>query len=588
MAIRTWAPWRRFARSSEGQLTTHFLGAMFDFGILTPAGADSLTHLLLGGIGSLIALGLGATRVYAAKYAALSGARSADPYRIAVLGDDLFLTGLPMLIAALLTVLVSHSVFPDERDFRILGPLPVRRIVIVRAKLAALCLYTGMFVAVIHLALAPLVLLTSVSRFRDQAVVWRFGASMVSSLTASLFSVLAITAVSGVLMLVLSRSRFHSLTALTKSGMLTALVLCVPFVFHLPGLGRSMSDRAEWLMLVPPSWFVGFQRVLLGSFDEWFLRLATIAIAAFVLASSVVAAVYIVLFRHFERLLLRPPSVSPGWFRQRLAGSGAGAASTRSLWMVGPTSPAFRAVQRFTAVTLARSQLHQAVVLGLSACGLSLAVSRLVGSNLIGHVAGSAPPSSLLVNAAGWTPFAVMFVCGISIRAAVALPMTHQANWIFRMTESDEGRREQMRAVNHVVTTYVVAIPLAVAMLVMWLVLGPVHAIITGVIVGAVGVVFVHVVLIDWRRIPFTCTYLPGKRLVAHTLVFGFAAFAMFTSAGALLVHVAMVTPSFSLTVAVLLFALAWFLRGRRLARWRETPLIFDDDLPDRPLQLGL
>ena len=181
-----------------------------------------------------------------------------------------------------------------------------------------------------------------------------------------------------------------------------------------------------------------------------------------------------------------------------------------------------------------------------------------------------------------------MFVCGISIRAAVALPMTHQANWIFRMTESDEGRREGMRAVNHVVATYVVGIPLAIAVLVMWLVLGPVHAIITGVIVAAVGMVFVHVVLTDWRRIPFTCTYLPGKRLVAHTLVFGFAAFALFTSAGALLVHVAMVKPSLSVTITVLLFVLAWFLRRRRLATWRETPLIFDDDLPDQPLQLGL
>jgi hypothetical protein len=349
-----------------------------------------------------------------------------------------------------------------------------------------------------------------------------------------------------------------------------------------------MSDRADWLLLLPPSWFVGFQRVLLGSVDPWFVRLATIAIAASLLASSIVAGVYVVLFRHFEHLLLRPPSVSPGWFGRHAAGSSAGGVSISALWITGPGSPAFRAVQRFITATLARSQLHQAVVLGLSACGLSLVVSRLIGSNLISHVGSNAPPSSLLVNAATWTPFAVMFVCGISIRAAVALPMTHQANWIFRLTETEDGRREQMRAVDQVVTAYVVGLPLAVALPVMWLVFGAADAIIGAIIVAGVGFLFVHVVLLDWRRIPFTCTYIPGKRLVAHTLVFGFAAFALFTSTGALVVHVSTVKPSVAAGMVIFLSGIAWVLRRRRFAMWRETPLIFDDDLPDQPVQLGL
>jgi hypothetical protein len=584
--ISKWRPWRRISASAEWRLTSHFFGAMFDFGILTPAGADSLTHLLLGGTGALIALGLGATRVYAAKYAALSGAKSAEPYRLAVLGDDLFLIGLPMLILALLTVLVSHSVFPDERDFRILSPLPVRRVVIVRAKLAALGLYTGMFIAVIHLALAPLMLLTCISRFREHAVAWRFAASVISSLAASLFAVAAITAVSGVLMLVLSRSRFHSLTALAKSGMLTALVLCIPFVFHLPGLGRAMSAHAGWLMLLPPSWFVGFQRVLLGSFDPWFMRLASIAAAACLLGASVVACVYIVLFRHFERLLLHPPSVSAGWFR-RLTGSYTRRVSTRTAW-TGSAAPAFQAVQRFTAATLARSQLHQGVVIGLSACGLALALKRLAGSDFMNHVGSNSPPSLSYVGAVAWAPFALMFVCGISIRAAIALPMAHHANWIFRMTESNEGRREEMRAVNHVATAYVVGPAVALAVVVMWLLLGRVAAIIAAFVVSAVGAVFVHVVLLDWRRIPFTCSYLPGKRLVAHTVVFGFAAFTLFTSAASLLLGLSTIRPFFPLAFASGLFALGWFLQRRRFAMWRETPLIFDDDQPDQPLQLGL
>jgi len=609
------------------------LAAALDHFSLSPEGRICVDIGASTGGFTQVLLERGATRVYAAKYAALSGGSSPQPYRIALLGDDLFLTSLPMIVVALLTVMVSQSLFPDERDFRILGPLPVRRIVIVRAKFAALLLFAGLFVGVILISIAPMVLLTSISRFREYAVVWRVAAWLISSLAASVFSVLAITAVVGVLMLVLSRTRLHSLTALTRSIQLAALVLCVPFIFHLPGLGRSMAANTPWLLFLPPAWFVGLQRVMLGTADPWFVRLSTVAVAAFVVASFIVAGLYILLFRHFERLLLRPPSVGPGWFHRKHAGhaddnnrSGASGwtanhseglrpsdSPTRSL--AGPrpprsarvgslarsfagvaiggeiasnASPHFRAVHRFTIATLARSQLHQAVVLGLSACGLALALSRLVSSDLAGRVGAADPPSSLLINAVGWTPFALMFVCGISIRAAVALPMTHQANWIFRLTESSGGRPEQMRAVNHVVTAYVVGMPLAVAVPVLWLVLGPVKAVTAAVIVGVIGSVFVHIVLLDWRRIPFTCSYLPGKRLVAHTMVFGFAAFALFTSFGAVLIHVSMVKPSISLAITIILFAVAWMLRQRRFAMWQETPLIFDDDLPDQPVQLGL
>ena len=57
-----------------------------------------------------------------------------ERYRRALLGDDMFFIGLPMLLVAFVTLLVSHSLFPDEKDFRILGPLPERRHVVVGAK----------------------------------------------------------------------------------------------------------------------------------------------------------------------------------------------------------------------------------------------------------------------------------------------------------------------------------------------------------------------------------------------------------------------------------------------------------------------
>ena len=586
--MRHWTIRRRIARSAGWRLTAHFFDAMFDFGILTPQGADSFTHFLLGGIGSLIAVGLWQIRAYGIKYAVLSGT-TPERYRTAVIGDDLCFIGLPMLLVALVTLLVSQSLFPDESDFRILGPLPVRRGVVVGAKFAAMLAFTGLFAAVLHVALAPLMLLTSLGRFREHAVLSRLTAWAVSSLAASLFALLVIAAIVGVLMLLTSRTRMHALMTISRSLMLAALVLVVPFVFRLAAMGSSMEQRVPWLTLLPPAWFVGLERVLLGTSDPWLTRLASIAAATFLISAAIVATVYIVLFKHFERLLLRPASASAGWLSRRRAATSKVASGTarRSRRAIRSTT-GFRAVHRFTTATFARSQLHQGVVLGLSACGLAIALKRLADSHLIDRIGADGPASSRLIDIAIGMPFFFMFVCGISIRAALALPMTHRANWIFRLTESDAGRREQMRAVNHLVTLYVVGFPVAASVPVLWLALGTASAITAAVIITLVGLVFVHGVLLDWRRIPFTCSYLPGKRLVAYTLVLGFAAFALFTSGGASLVRLAIERAAYAVVILMILLPVSMMLRRRRLETWREIPLMFDDELPDQPLQLGL
>jgi hypothetical protein len=376
--LRRPAFWQQISQRADWRLTSHFFGAMFDFGILTPAGADSFIHALLGAVGALIAVGLGFVRVYAVKYALLSAARSPDPYRTAVLGDDLFLIGLSMLLIALLTLVVSQSLFPDERDFRILGPLPVRRIVIFRAKLAALFLFTGIFAAILHLSLAPLAVLMSLSQYSEHAAVARLLAWMMASMSASVFSVLAVAAIVGVLSLVVSRTRLHSFTAIVRSVMFALLVVALPFVFRLPALGRPMSLHATWLAMLPPAWFVGLQRSLLGHADPWFLYLAEIALTALGVGALVVASAYVLLFRHFEHLLLRPPSISAPWLSRDSDQSRPRIMSTRSAHIDG--SAAFRAVYRFTSATLRRSELHQGVLLALSACGVALTSSRLVGA----------------------------------------------------------------------------------------------------------------------------------------------------------------------------------------------------------------
>ena len=539
---------------AAARLTEHYFRAMFDFGILSTAGADSFKHMLLGAAGGVVAFGLLLTYLYAGKYAMLAVGGSPERYRLAVLGDDLFIVGLPMLLAAFITLLVSDSLFPDERDFRILGPLPVRRTVVFAAKLRALILFEGLLIAVVHLSLLPLVLLTSVGRFAEQSLLSRLIVWAITGAGASLFAVLAITAIVGGATLALSRSRLRELTGIVRSAMLGLLVLAMPFVLRLPHFGGAFVTRSTWLWFVPPAWFVGLQRSLHGHEDMWSLQLAGTAIAAVASAAAVVATTYAILFRHFEQLVLRPIATatsSPEPNRTRLPIR---------------TTPAFRAVHRFVLLTIRRSQLHQSVLVGILACGV-----------------GVFSPAG----AAIWVPFGVMFVCALAVRGALVLPLEQRANWIFRLTEDGTTRREQLRAVDHVVTAFVVGLPVAASIPILWSAIGS-RALVAGLVVALVGLVFVHAVLLDWRRIPFTCSYLPGKHFIAHSLLLGLFAYLVLTIIGAGLVRSATTGALPAVLIVVSLSLTAIFLRRRRLAAWSETPLLFEDELPDQRQQLWL
>jgi hypothetical protein len=553
--------------SSRRYLTEHFFRAMFDFGFLSEVGADSFKRVLVASVGGCIALGLLLTRVFMVKYASLMGAASPEPYRRALLGDDLFLIGLPMLLVAFVTLLVSHSLFPDERDFRILGPLPVRRSVVFSAKLAALFLFASLFTAAAHVALVPLILLTSLNRWSEHTVPARLAAWAIASISASAFAVLAITATIGLLVLGLSRSRLQTLTAIVRSGVIAVLVMCVPLVSQLPTLGGALARGSAWLAFVPPAWFLGLERVLLGSTDPWLVSLAGIALAAAGAAVVIVAATYTLLFKQFERLMLRAAPTSASWFSGERGGHFQVAQGNRG------AHPAFRAVSGFVLLTIGRSQLHQGVLVGLSACGVGIAMNSLIGGNL--------------ARAALWTPFVFMFACGIGVRAALALPMEYRANWIFQLTEDRTTRREQFRAVDQLVTLFVAGVPAVAAAPFLWFALGA-RAAIAVAVIALVGLVFVHAVLFDWRRIPFTCSYLPGKRFIGHSTVFGVAACVFFTIAGWALAGGATTGTRPAVTIIVVLFLTAYLLRRRRLVVWEKTPLMFEDEFPGQPQLLHL
>jgi hypothetical protein len=90
-------------------------------------------------------------------------------------------------------------------------------------------------------------------------------------------------------------------------------------------------------------------------------------------------------------------------------------------------------------------------------------------------------------------------------------------------------------------------------------------------------------------RIPFTCSYIPGKGFVPHMFVKGFASYVFFTTITTLILRVSLARPRLGLVVALIAGAAAGALRLHRMRHAPLTPLMFDDELPTdvNPLRLN-
>jgi hypothetical protein len=552
-------------------LTRHFFTSLFDFTFLSDDGADSAKRALLGTLAVAIAFGLLLTRIFAAKYGALA-AGPLEEYERAVVADHAFLIAIPMWFVAGACGLVGHALFPDETDFRVLMAEPLTRFTVFRAKLAALLLFTALFVAGTHLALLPLAALTMLGAAKAGLLVPVVSAFAFSSLLGGLFAALAIVALHGLLVLLAPRAQLLMFSGAVRSFLIGVLVLSLPLVARLPGTEAAFAEQAWWLVWAPPAWFVGLERWLTG--DARYATLAALGVSstAAVLLASI--ASYTLLYSRFDRIALQAASFS---------GRGDG---SRSLGRWIGRAPVRHAVARFVSLTVRRSVLHQTLVVGV----LSAAGGFVLNSLLSVDGWGAPLDASLrnpLLGTLLWAPMTMVFLAIPAIRIALSVPFDLRSNWIFRMTEDVAGRAEVVAANVRTVIRLAVLLPLAILGPVQWWMLGP-SALNVLLVEGAVGWLLVERWMTDWRRIPFTCSYIPGKGFVPHMVVKGFASYLLFSLFTGVALRLSYARLRTAVLFAVVLGGVAAVLSVRRARHARETGLTFEEELPSDVTALRL
>jgi len=474
---------------------------------------------------------------------------------IAAWGDEEFLIGINIAVVGLFAVIAWNAVLPDRRDALVLGPLPVRLRTIFVAKIAAIATALGVSVGAVN-AFTGLAFgfLAIPSDSGALGLARSFSAYWLTMIAAGVFVFSALLAMQGLAAQVVSYAVFLRLSSFLQ---LTGFFAILGIFFLTPPLAsvKALADPANRRILefLPSFWFLGLFHRLNGSMHAVFVPLAARAIRNTAIAFTVAAASYALAYFRQVRKIVEQPDIAPGSRNSlRLGSRVVGALLTR---------PLDRAILLFTARTIARSRQHRFLLAVYGGFGLAVALAY-AKSLIYGY---SREPwdqlnSPLLVGG-----FVVLLFAIVGARAIFALPAALPANWVFKIT-AVHSPLVYFRAVRRALYL-LTAVPMWIAAALFYLAIWPGRPAVEHVAVLVCAGVFIAEQALDgFRKIPFTCSYLPGSgnltvRLGIYAILFLLLAEILIGQIEFTLLHR---VSQFLLFATLLAAAAAW-------RRWRTT-----------------
>jgi hypothetical protein len=404
-----------------------------------------------------------------------------------------FLIETTMTVALLIALLNWDAAFPDKRDILILGPSPVRTGTLFTAKFVAFLAAPGLAAIAMNIFVGifwPIFFRSNNTGFLGSLRAWP--AYWVTILLVSAFSVFTVLAFQGLASTLMPRQLFLRLSPFLQAALLS---LFVSVYFLEPSLespeALASPQNQRLLECLPSYWFLAIFNQLSGSVHPALAPLEKkgwigIAVAAF----GACAALLLYYFRNMQALV-EQPDILP---------------SARSVsWWPQWVSPLTQAITFFSLRTSLRSRQHRMILgfyLGLGvSCAVGYANKYLGGFK---SVAGTISVSFMLITIV--TTILTVF----SLRVVAAIPISPSANWIVRITQIRPARDYQN------------------AIRMSWLALGlaPPLLLMAGILVAAypwapalghfllllsLGFLLVELCLYTFPKVPFTCSYLPGK-----------------------------------------------------------------------------
>ena len=490
-------------------LTVHFFRRFFDNDLLSP-GADPHA-VVIRALATLATPGMMIAFYLMPRYVNLNGAPPAI-LELARRSDQMLFMTLSTTIMGFVAALQWEALFPDRADYIILTPLPVRQRTAFAAKVASLIAFLAMFTLAINLM--PSVLFPLIAPQGKGATMWtiiRFALANATALAcASAFIFLASMVIQGVLMNGLPERWFRIASGYARwllMGTMVTFLLLYPRATQLLKPGQTLNV----LRWYPPAWFVALSDHWMGQHNILVDQLAGRAVQALEASFLAAAILYVIAYRrHVSQSLESLQSESQAgslieWLFARLLTS----------------HPIELGVSMFTFNTLFRSRAHKLIFEAYMGVAAALVVWELVSlfARRSYSVALQPIPELLCI------PLVLSFILLSAMRVVYSRPSEVRANLLFRVSENEDSWRG-LEAAGRVMI-FIGIVPVTLPLI-------PLHAWLWGWRIAAIhfaycvvlGLILRGILLLNFRKVPFTCTMAPAG---PNGVVFGTSYFFFFT-----------------------------------------------------------
>lgn len=442
----------------------------------------------------------------------LRGQTNFNPYRASI-GDEYFFVVLSMTITGLVMVLRWNRLLPDYRDFANLAvlPIPIRDVFLANfIALAGLAVVFGIDVNAASSFLFPEVVTAS---DRQWGMLFRLAPAHAAAVfSASMFSFFAVFALVGVLMLIVPRRIFRPVSIGVRILLVVGLLSeFLSNLFLQLFSGRVPHLREIYMQWLPSYWFLGVYAHVAGLANGTTDALAREGMTGLCAAIVIAVVAYALCYRrHFLRLAESLQLV--GFTRHSLR-------LPMAEWVerILFRSEFEHACSGFISKVLLRSERHLMFLGAYLGIGAVLA-AQMAADSMSRRGGNGLPHSESLA-----VPVVVALILVTGLRFAFDIPAGLEANWVFRI-----GTESPTPAPAEVARRFLLwaTLPWEIA------IVGPLAAHEFGWAVACEEVtalavatmLLIEIVLIGYRKIPFTCTTgFDSRRLLVRILgpVFG-------------------------------------------------------------------
>ena len=513
------AAWEPYSRRPFPTLLRVFIGRVFHGG---GDSGDSEMGVALGVILILLAMpGVLVSLLLFEKYMVLSFG-GFDPFT-ATIPDEYFFIVLSMVVTGSAAVWRWDALFLDRRDYTNIVPLPVSLRRIFLGNLAAIFLLAMALTVDVNAAsffLFPVAVVGS--QLSLKVLFLRFAAGhAVTVILASVFSFFAVFAIVGLLMAILPYALFRRISLYVRFLIALFFLALLTTSFGVTSfLGQLARMSKLAVHLLPPVWFLGIGQTLWGNgHNPFFAAMARTALLALGISLAVAILSYTLSFRRSFIRIPETAEVGP------LPRSQFHFLPVKLFDRVFLRDPQQRACFHFITRTLLRGETHLQIVSAFAAMALVASAQSVASVFQIHAAVRWRTPSEDLLS----IPFVLSFCIIVGIRLAFAIPSDLRANWVFALWIDPDTLQTRPIARKALLTfSLLPLIPICFAGT--WILWGFGVALLHTAVFAACTVALVELLLLRFRKIPFTCSYPPFQSHAALIFVAYLFGFVLFTS----------------------------------------------------------